>query len=680
MFGRKRYSISLLLALVTTFTHAAIPASERAVLLSLYSNTKGDAWTVNGNWGGAVGTECTWFGISCDSQLTHVIQIDLSQNNLVGSIPPLSELPDLQSLSLSINELSGSIPSLSALTQLQNVDLSSNQLVGEIPPLAGLTALQNFDVSNNRLTGSVPSPGALTQLMTFYIDHNQLRGNLPDLSGLASLQDFTADDNMLSGPFPDINGLANLFAFSVSGNQLTGALPALDKLPTLRYLSFGGNQLSGGLAAILQAPQLYEIDANFNQLTGSIPDLSKMTSLYVFRASNNQLSGEIPALTGVRGLQFFEVNNNQLSGNIPALTGLSALKIFEVSNNKLTGPMPNLDDQTALTEIDLDGNQLSGDLPNLENTNLKYARSALCPNAFNQTSNAFADFATGTTPWYGPCASFVNLNQHGLTGAWYNANESGQGFVLEDYPNTSPGHGILAGGWFTFHGGLPVWYEVQGAISEDNPYAELGIYQTTDGLFNAPPILPGQPVGIAKMFFSDCNTALFHYQIGGSAETFEDVIQLTRVDANVTCGMHGDNGNDGSSYLLSGGWYDPSTSGQGFIFDINPLQHNFAATWYTFPDTSVGQLTDTGQRWFSLQAPMAAGSTSLSNVPIYAVTGGMFAAIGPVSVEQVGRADIKLVSCTAVSLTYVFSTGEFSGKTSTIQLQRAGPTPANCKL
>src|SRR6476660_1192652 len=45
---------------------AAIPQTERDVLLAVYTQTDGDHWTHNDAWTGPVGTECTWYGITCD--------------------------------------------------------------------------------------------------------------------------------------------------------------------------------------------------------------------------------------------------------------------------------------------------------------------------------------------------------------------------------------------------------------------------------------------------------------------------------------------------------------------------------------------------------------------------------------------------------------------------------------
>src|SRR3954470_11861562 len=67
--------------------HAAISAQERAGLIALYNSTGGNAWTHNTNWNGAAGTECTWYGVTCDATSSHVSAIQLHSNHMVGSIP-----------------------------------------------------------------------------------------------------------------------------------------------------------------------------------------------------------------------------------------------------------------------------------------------------------------------------------------------------------------------------------------------------------------------------------------------------------------------------------------------------------------------------------------------------------------------------------------------------------------
>jgi len=127
---------------------AVIPASERAVLTSLYASTHGGSWTDKTNWNGPVGTECTWAGVSCNAAQSHVTGISLNMNNLVGTLPSLGGLTALEFFWVDGNKLTGSIPSLSGLTALLSFSAYLNQLTGSIPSLSGLTALQGLIVSN----------------------------------------------------------------------------------------------------------------------------------------------------------------------------------------------------------------------------------------------------------------------------------------------------------------------------------------------------------------------------------------------------------------------------------------------------------------------------------------------------------------------------------------------------
>ncbi len=158
---------------------ADIPASERTVLTDLYTSTNGASWNSNTNWNGGVGTECAWYGVTCDGTGSHVTSIALDGNNLVGTLPSLSGLTTLQWFDVSVNQLTGSIPSLGGLTYLQNFNVGNNQLTGPIPSLSGLTSLQYFNVGNNQLTGSIAPLSGLTTLQYFYVNNNQLSGPVP---------------------------------------------------------------------------------------------------------------------------------------------------------------------------------------------------------------------------------------------------------------------------------------------------------------------------------------------------------------------------------------------------------------------------------------------------------------------------------------------------------------------
>ncbi|XP_025801224.1 receptor-like protein EIX2 [Panicum hallii] len=101
------------------------------------------------------------------SQLSYMVFLDLSCNNLTGEIPQdIGALIALKGFNLSWNQLSGEIPvSIGQLKALESLDLSHNGLSGEIPSsMSALTSLSSMNLSYNDLSGKIP---AGNQIETF---------------------------------------------------------------------------------------------------------------------------------------------------------------------------------------------------------------------------------------------------------------------------------------------------------------------------------------------------------------------------------------------------------------------------------------------------------------------------------------------------------------------------------
>ncbi len=284
---------------------SGIPPVERAALVDLYHSTGGANWKNSTNWLGPVGTECSWYGITCDADENHVTTVNLNYNNLIGTIPAsVSNLKNLQAFNLIHNQLSGDLqdilPEITDLTNLTHINWQLNQLSGNIPPEIGdITSLVYICLTHNQLTGNIPPEiGNLANLETIYLGTNQLTGIPPEIGNLENLQSLHLDINQLAGNIPpEIGNLTNLKSLFLEYNQLSGNIP---------------------------------------------PEMGNLTSLTRLRLYDNLLTGVIPSEIGnLSNLYYLSLNNNQLEGNIPPEIGnLAGLEYLRFSGNQLTGPVP----------------------------------------------------------------------------------------------------------------------------------------------------------------------------------------------------------------------------------------------------------------------------------------------------------------------------------------------------
>ena len=158
---------------------------------------------------------------------------------MTGSIPSkLGQFRGISALYLQRNRLSGSIPTEFGL--LRNgydgiqLDLSHNQLNGTIPDLQQLTDLAALDLSHNSLSGTLPvTLGALNPygLLVLRLDSNALTGSIPsELGLLKSMKELDLSAQSLMGAIPhELLELAENFQLrylNISGNvELQGSIP-----------------------------------------------------------------------------------------------------------------------------------------------------------------------------------------------------------------------------------------------------------------------------------------------------------------------------------------------------------------------------------------------------------------------------------------------------------------------
>lgn len=335
-------------------------------------------------------------------------------------------------------------------------------------------------------------------------------------------------------------------------------------------------------------------------------------------------------------------------------------------------------------------------------------------------TSASAESPASVTP-----VSGIDLNQSGISGAWYDPASSGQGFVISVMPNVDgQGHAGYFGGWFTFADhwsgeyyrqalGTPMWLTLQGDTSfvDPNVGVRLAIYDNDgrDGNFAAPPAVKANQLGWAYLSMSDCNHMHLHYTVEWRADFVDPQWQemdLKRLMPNVSCTDANTQPPPASAGAgFSAAWYDPATSGQGLAFEINPNVQNAQGAqglfggWFTYAADSVGENLK-GRRWYTLQGSVYWAQLELlapdflvgNDIGIYETTGGTFATPNsPATVirtQRVGTAIVKfgtqygsnvyLFSCANAYLAYNFDSGENAGRRGEIALQRLGPTPSTC--
>ena len=275
----------------------------------------------------------------------------------------------------------------------------------------------------------------------------------------------------------------------------------------------------------------------------------------------------------------------------------------------------------------------------------------------------------------------LDLNQHGLTGSWYEPATSGQGVEVEVFPNLS-GNGAVQVSWFTYDptvvGGAERqrWYTAGGSVAAGAASAALTIYQNVGGNFNAPPITTAHAVGSATLGFTACNQGQLDYAFSDGTGR-SGSIPLTRLTQSVTCSTTSARSVN-ADFAYSGNWYDPATSGQGITVEINPLSPIAFFAWYTY--VSGGTPADAaGQRWYTGQATYNAGARTVA-VTLYETTGGLFDAPTTPAPHNtaVGTATLAFQSCSAATLAFTFTGGSHAGATGTIALSRVGPVPPGC--
>uniref|UniRef100_A0A0D9YBD3 non-specific serine/threonine protein kinase n=1 Tax=Oryza glumipatula TaxID=40148 RepID=A0A0D9YBD3_9ORYZ len=338
--------------------------------------------------------------------MTSIVELDLSLNELVGMIPAnMKNLCNLErfvaygtNINGSITELFNQLPRCSR-NKLQELFLPSCNLTGRLPTTLDLN-LSWLDLSNNSLTGPIPLwVGKLTNLTILDLSFNKLEGVIHEghLSGLARLYWLTLSNNLLAirvnstwvppfkqitqielrscqlGPkFPTwLRWLTHVKNLDISNTSISDKVPDWFWIAasSVTYLNMRNNNIRGVLPSRMESMRAIAMDISSNQLSGPLPKLP--VNLTGLDLSKNNLSGPLPSDLGAPVLMSLILYDNSISGAITSLCKMHFLLLLDISGNKLTGPIPDcianssseISTGLSISNLSLRNNNLSGQFP-----------------------------------------------------------------------------------------------------------------------------------------------------------------------------------------------------------------------------------------------------------------------------------------------------------------------------
>lgn len=364
------YSLAVFFVLFTAqlnttlaFACNDVTAQERAELIKLFDATQGTQWKNSNNWATSEPV-FSWYGITISSDGCHVVGIDLSSNNLIGTLPNL-QLPQLQLLSIGYSQLTGTLPDFDGMPKLKELGLPENELTGTIPNFSHLPNLEALSLRGNKLAGTIPDFDHLSNLHVLYLGKNTLLGNLPNFSHLPNLEELYISKTYISGVIPDFTNLPNLKILELNKNLFLGEIPNFANLPNLKVLELRSNRLSGTITNFTNLPVLEALRLENNDFT-AIPDLAYLPKLKVLVAGYNKIA-QTPDFSHLPELRTLVLCNNLLSGNVPIFTHLPMLENLSLGFNQLTGIIPQFETTPNLKVLQLDYNELIGTIPAFTN-------------------------------------------------------------------------------------------------------------------------------------------------------------------------------------------------------------------------------------------------------------------------------------------------------------------------
>ncbi|WP_376695740.1 hypothetical protein [Wenzhouxiangella sp. EGI_FJ10305] len=421
------------------------------------------------------------------------------------------------------------------------------------------------------------------------------------------------------------------------GNNLSGTLDTRIFEIVHNRLDLSDNLLGGTLDHLPGSPG--EVDLSRNRFVGELPTGSSAVA--------GQVTGGPPS-----GNWFLDLSSNDFEGEVPS--GWSGRSWLSLANNRLEGlPMSLLDGSKFSNGqfLDLSDNNFSGALPTtlMEGNFMPHNGPSRWGGGLNLCWNDWAvPESVEFRDWLrsrhvgGEFESCLSAERQPLdpamaiSGSWFDPDRNGEGIVVQALDN-----GTVLNYVFTFdEDGHQQW--LVGAESPNDNNISWRELLRTQGRFGTGLLEQGNAMQNRGSFRLDrldadriltervyidetSNACILPYPpvlncFGDSLSDRLEYRQLSQL-AGTTCE------NQSPFQQYAGAWYNPESSGEGFLVEVLP-DHRIVAYWFTYqPDDSGRQAWMVGDGSFVDKGVVLAPAwpwQERAELKLYQPTGGSF--------------------------------------------------------
>jgi hypothetical protein len=395
----------------------------------------------------------------------------------------------------------------------------------------------------------------------------------------------------------------------------------------IERLMLAGNNLSGRWHESHIADWVdYRIDLSGNSIDGQLATVP--CQLGYLDLSDNDISGPLPEKDNVGPCELFHLDlaRNDFAGDVPESWKGFLIDRIDVSGNQLSGNANHLT-LAVRSHINLADNQFSGDLADIRVDHLLDKAGENWPGGgvnlcWNQLSSADEQVLARVAEYHVAADDFIGcLGRERLplgtevSGSWFDPERSGEGAAVQLLPdngslhytfgfdNQGRQHWLIGTGpttAFTLH--WPVVGSLRGSFGEgrvEQPSWPISYPSAGNGPNWRMDRTGENSFRLQRNYIdcSDCPEPVIQPIVANSEGDQLDYTRLSSI-AGTRCD------NQQPHQWISGAWYDPQRSGEGFLVEV--LEDGSGLVyWFTFrPDDSKHQAWMIGTGEFDAQTLM----------------------------------------------------------------------------